>query len=141
MSAWKVNKSNEIFWITKNINNSNYYQLIDQVGRVFANGLGDLGSIPGSVIPKTLKMVLNIPCLTLSNIRYVWRVKWRNPGKGVAPSPPPRCSCYWKGSLLVALKYGRQLYFSLLIAFILRFYSLYSYGLKQFSVPGFLISI
>ena len=24
--------------------------------RVFANGLGDLGSIPGRVIPKTLKM-------------------------------------------------------------------------------------
>ena len=29
------------------------------VGRVFANGLGDLGSIPGCVIPKTLKMVLD----------------------------------------------------------------------------------
>ena len=26
--------------------------------RVFANGPGDLGSIPGQVIPKTLKMVL-----------------------------------------------------------------------------------
>ena len=29
------------------------------VGRVFANGPGDLGSIPGRVIPKTLKMVLD----------------------------------------------------------------------------------
>ena len=28
-------------------------------GRVFANGLGDLGSIPGCIIPKTLKMVLD----------------------------------------------------------------------------------
>ena len=27
--------------------------------RVFANGLGDLGSIPGRVIPKTEKMVLD----------------------------------------------------------------------------------
>ena len=27
------------------------------------------------------------PCLTLSNIRYVSRVKWSNPGEGVAPSP------------------------------------------------------
>ena len=26
------------------------------------------------------------PCLTLSNIRYVSRVKWSNPGKGVRPS-------------------------------------------------------
>ena len=29
------------------------------VGRVFANGPGDLGSIPGRVIPKTLKIVLD----------------------------------------------------------------------------------
>ena len=29
------------------------------MGRVFANGLGDLGSIPDRVIPKTLKMVLD----------------------------------------------------------------------------------
>ena len=29
------------------------------VGRVFANGPGDHGSIPGHVIPKTLKMVLD----------------------------------------------------------------------------------
>ena len=43
-------------------------------------------------------------------LRYVSRVKWSNPGKGVAPSPTPRCSSYWKGSLLVTLDYGRQLY-------------------------------
>ena len=29
------------------------------MGRVFANGPGDLGSIPGRIIPKTLKMVLD----------------------------------------------------------------------------------
>ena len=46
------------------------------------------------------------PCLTLSNIRYVSRVKWSNPGKGVAPSPTPWCNSYWKGSLLVANLYG-----------------------------------
>ena len=57
------------------------------VGRVFANGPGDLGSIPGWVIPKTLKWYLIPPCLTLSNIRYVSRVKWSNPGKGVVPFP------------------------------------------------------
>ena len=32
--------------------------IIGQVGRVFANDPGDLGSIPGRVIPKTLKMAL-----------------------------------------------------------------------------------
>ena len=49
------------------------------------------------------------PWLTLSNIRYVSRVKWSNLEKGVASSPTPRCSSYWKGSLLVALNYSRQL--------------------------------
>ena len=50
------------------------------------------------------------PCLTLSNIRYVSRVKWSNPGKGVAPTPTLWCSSYWKRSLRVALDYSRQLY-------------------------------
>ncbi len=35
------------------------------------------------------KWYLMPPCLTLSNIRYASRVKWSNPGKGVAPSPTP----------------------------------------------------
>ena len=38
-------------------------RLSGQVGRVFANGPGDLGSIPGRVIPKTLKMVLDTSLL------------------------------------------------------------------------------
>ena len=39
---------------------------------VFANGLGDLGSIPGRVIPKTQKMVFDAPLL---NAQYESRVK------------------------------------------------------------------
>ena len=38
------------------------YNCVDfyiKVGRLFAHGPGDLGSIPGRVIPKTLKMVLD----------------------------------------------------------------------------------
>ena len=77
--------------------------LIGLVGRVFANGPGDLGSIPGCVIQKTLKWYLIPTCLTLSNLRYGSSVKWGNLEKGVAPSPTPRCSSYWKGSLRVTL--------------------------------------
>ena len=33
------------------------------VGRVFANGPEELGSVPGRVIPKTLKMVLHTSLL------------------------------------------------------------------------------
>ena len=58
------------------------------------------------------KWYLIPPCLTLSIIRYVLRVKWSNPGKGVVLSPTLRCSSYWKGSLRVSLDYSRQLCFS-----------------------------
>ena len=56
------------------------------------------------------KWYLMPTCLTLSIIRYGSRVKWSNPGKGVAPSSTPWCSSYRKGSLWVTLDYGHQLY-------------------------------
>ena len=60
------------------------------------------------------------PCLTLSIIRYGSRVKWSNPGKGVAPSPTPSCGSYRKGNLRVTLDYGRQLYLGMhLVIFVL----------------------
>ena len=39
------------------------FYLQKTVGSVFTNGLGDRGSIPGLVIPKTLKMVLDTSLL------------------------------------------------------------------------------
>ena len=42
---------------------SSGYVTIGQVGRVFANGPGDLGSFPGRVLPKTSKMVLDTSLL------------------------------------------------------------------------------
>ena len=50
-----------------------YLWLIGQVGRVFANGPGDLGSIPGRFIPKTLKMVLDTSLL--NNQQYKVHIK------------------------------------------------------------------
>ena len=41
--------------------------------RVFANGPGDLGSIPGRVIPKTQKMVLD--AILLNTQHYKVRIK------------------------------------------------------------------
>ena len=43
--------------------------LIGLVGRVFANGPGDLSSVPGLVIPKTLKMVLDTSLLNTQQYR------------------------------------------------------------------------
>ena len=67
---------------------------IGQVDSVFANGRGDQGSIPGRVIPKTLKMVLDTSLLNSQQYKVRIKGKWSNPGKGVAPSPTPRCSSY-----------------------------------------------
>ena len=47
-------------------------RLIGRVGRVFANDPGDLGSIPGRIIPKTLKMVLHT---LLNTQQYKVRIK------------------------------------------------------------------
>ena len=79
------------------------------MGRVFANGPGDMGSITSHVIPKTLKMLLDTSLLKPSINPYVSRIKWSNPGKGVAPSPTHQCSSFWKKSLMVTHDYGRQL--------------------------------
>ena len=51
----------------------NHTTLIVLVGRVFANGPGDRGSIPGHVILKTLKMVLDTSLLNTQ--QYKVRIK------------------------------------------------------------------
>ena len=45
--------------------------MIGIVGRVFGNGPGDLGSIPGRVIPRTQKMVLEASLLNTQHYK-VW---------------------------------------------------------------------
>ena len=50
-----------------------FVTIIGLVSKVFANGPGDLGSIPGRVIPKTLKMVLDTSFLNTQ--QYKVRIK------------------------------------------------------------------
>ena len=83
--------------------------------RVFANGPGDLGSIPGRVIPKTQKMVLDASLLSTQHYKVRIKGKVEQSRKGVVPYPTHWCSSYRKGSLRVTLDYGRQLYFYLYI--------------------------
>ena len=65
---------------------------------MFGNGPGDPGSIPGRVIPKTLKMVLDATLLNTQHYKVRIKGKVEQPGKGVAPSPTPWCSSYRKGA-------------------------------------------
>ena len=56
----------------------------------FANGLGDLGTIPGRVIPKTLKIVLGMSLLNTQHYKVHIKGKVeQSPGNGVAFSPTP----------------------------------------------------
>ena len=48
---------------------------IGLVGRVFATGPGDLGSIPGQVIPKTFKMVFDTSLLNTQQYKVCIKVK------------------------------------------------------------------
>ena len=62
------------------------------VDYMFANGLGDLGSIPGRVIPKTFKMVLDTSLLCTKQYKVRIKGKVVQFREGVAPSTTPRCS-------------------------------------------------
>ena len=93
--------------------------------RVFANGPGDLGSIPGRVIPKTQKMVLDASLLNTQHYKVRIKGKVEQSWEGVAPSSTPWCSSYREGSLRVTLDYVRQLY--LLFTFIYIYIYIYIY--------------
>ena len=85
-------------------------QIIGLVGWVFANGPGDLGSIPGRVIPKTLKMVLDISLLNTQHYKGRIKGKVEQSKEWCSALPRLRYRSYRKGSFLVALDYGCQLY-------------------------------
>ena len=75
------------------------------MSRVFANGPGDLGSIPDHVITKTLKMVLDSSLLNTQQYKVL--------NKGKEEQSRERSSilpCFCSPSTTVALNYGRQLY-------------------------------
>ena len=64
------------------------------MGRVFANDPGDLGSIPGRVILKTLKVVLDTSLLNTQQYKVRIKGKVGQSTEKLAPSPTHRCSSY-----------------------------------------------
>ena len=89
--------------------------LIGLLGWVFANGLGDLGSVSGRIIPKTKKkkkkkIVLDTSLLNTQQYKVHIKGKVEQSRERSSVTPTPRCNSYLKGSLLVTLDYSRQLY-------------------------------
>ena len=106
----KVTKQIKIFYDSRYIEEIeeiwiNYFTKIPAYwlsGRVFANGPGDWVQSQVETYQRLKNWYLIPPWLTLSIIKYVSRVKWSNPGKGVAPCPTLQCSTNWKGSFRIA---------------------------------------
>ena len=67
-------KKNKKKWIFAGIKNAKIFSFGPAV-RVFANGPGDLGSIPGRVIPKTLKMELDTTLLNTQHYKVRFKGK------------------------------------------------------------------
>ena len=83
-----------------------FYQLnrlIGLVGRVFVNGLGDLGSILSRVIPRTLKIVLDTSLLNTQHCKV--RIK----GKG---DPSNTCGTRHKATGLASASKQKPTVFS-----------------------------
>ena len=102
------------------VTNFTYNRAIGQMSRVFANGPGDRG-VQSQVesYQRLKKWYLMPPCLTLSIIRWATRVKWSNPGYGVALSLHLGVVAIKKGVFGLPSTKGRQLYFYLLYFHIL----------------------
>ena len=92
------------------------YQLIVLVGKVFTNGLGDLGSIIGHVIPKTLKMLIDTSLLNTKQYK-VWI-------KGKVEQSRERSSTFPYTSVRVAIEKGA---FWLPSTMVTNFTSLYNF--------------
>ena len=80
------------------------------MGRVFANDLGDRGSISGQVIPKTKKIVIYATLLNTQHYKVQIKGKVRQSREWSSTLLPSWFSSYWKGSLWVAFNYGFQFY-------------------------------
>ena len=87
-----------------------YIYILPDIGlavRVFANGPGDLGSIPGRVISKTQKMVLDASLLNTQHYKVRIKGKVEQSRERSSALPYTWCSSYRKGSLRDTLDYGR----------------------------------
>ena len=80
------------------------------MSRVFANGSGDLGSIPARVIPKTIKIALDTSLLNAQ--QYKVRIEGKVEQSRERSSAPPHLSivAIEKGAFWSLSTKGRQLY-------------------------------
>ena len=72
------------------------YLLISLVGRVFANGPGDQGSIPGRALPKSFKMTLDTSLLNTQQYKVRIKGKAKQSKERSSALPYTSVSLLWK---------------------------------------------
>ena len=80
-------------------------QAIGLMSRVFTNGRGDLGSIPGHIIPKNLKMVLDTSLLNTQQYKIHIKGKVKQSLERSSPLPYTLAienGAFWSPSITVA---------------------------------------
>ena len=77
-------------------NKHTHIRAIGLTSRFLTNGLCDHASIPDQVISCSKNSTRC--CLSWHSALLGSRVKWSNPGNGVALPPIPTCNTYWKRS-------------------------------------------
>ena len=98
------------------------------MGRLFANGPGDQGSIPGWVIPKTFKMVLNTSLLNTQHHKVHIEGKMEQ-SRGMSSALPLHLGvvAFEKGAFRSSTTKYRQLYFFTYIIHVYIYIYIYIY--------------
>ena len=65
---------------------------------MFAYGTWEVGSIPGGVIPKTQKLLLDASLLNSLHYKVRIKRKMKQSRERSSAPPTPQCSSYWKGA-------------------------------------------
>ena len=86
---------------------------IGMMAQLFVNSPEDLGSIPGWVILKSQKIMLDASSLNTQHYKVWIKGKVEQSTERSSALSTPWCSSYRKGNLRVTLDHGRQLYFYL----------------------------
>ena len=81
----KILKETEIFFLISLY--IHYFRPIGIMVQVFANGRRNQGSIPGGVIPKTQKIVVEDSLLNTQYYKVWIKGKWSNPGERSSAFP------------------------------------------------------
>ena len=100
--------------IFRSISNLQFTLQIDVVGRVFVNGQWDRSSIPGWVITKTQKMVLDVALLITQHCKLRINGKMEQSRARSIVFPYTSVLLLMKRDLQVALDYGHQFYLLIL---------------------------